>query len=277
MYSGQSDTREVKQVRDLTTRHTITRDTLTSHPSSHHSVFVSLVTGVFDVLNETRVAHGLSRLASPVPSNSLPGGSSTHAPRIAHAPMNHMNDNDDDDVHMYDDEPHSSHTTLDGELDPAEAVETLFRRLGIEHQQQQQQQQAHTPYSYQTSQPHLRSVATSASSSSYSSSHAAPSSSPPLPSIHYPSLRTVLPSLSSSIHSTVALEEIHEPMSNEFGDTSDTDPRAASVPLLSLAGHETILESAYDSASSVICPSCAALIPRKRFQAHAQYWCQAGE
>ena len=94
----------------------------------------------------------------------------------------------------------------------------------------------------------------------------------------YPSLRTVLPALSGAAHSTTSLELVHEPASAASANGSDSDAAAASAPLLSLQGRDAILDYAYDDTrTNVICSQCGALIPKTRFAAHLQYWCQNQE
>lgn len=39
--------------------------------------------------------------------------------------------------------------------------------------------------------------------------------------------------------------------------------------------HEGILTTAYEDGSSVICPKCNALVPKKRADAHFNLWCAA--
>lgn len=220
------------------------------------------------MLNETRVAHGLQALAVPHLSggpDQLGSGSADSAPRLhssAYAARRTRNQRDYDEDDMMDEDEEDA--VVDAELDPAEAVETLFRRLGVSHQPPPAAA-AQPSHHYAQPTPHSNGTFTAASSSSsahhpWPSAHAAASS-------HYPSMRTVLPALSgSSSSSSTRLEEIHTPHAQAHS--------AAATPLLSLAGREDILEDAYDSHSNVICPQCAALIPKTRFAAHMQYWCQ---
>ncbi|MDR3412072.1 MAG: hypothetical protein P4L87_14200, partial [Formivibrio sp.] len=95
-----------------------------------------------------------------------------------------------------------------------------------------------------------------------------------------------LPALSGGLNSNTRLEEIHEPrqtMTNSAAAAASASSSASAMPadshgatpLLSLAGRESILDHAYDSDSSIVCQQCAALIPKARFTAHLQYWCQA--
>jgi len=288
--------------------------------------------GVFDVLNETRERHGLHRLA--VPAHLFGSRLPPAAPPPRQIAAQHRAALGDETMEMEDGDgaSHTRHTAasplssdllaaMPPHLDPADAIESLFRSLQVADTSQQQPQQHHQQQ--QQSQPFAMHVASQAhataafstsialaASSPASSSSFNPSPSPSVsvgpppqpippqaasahvtattttgtstttPSVHYPSMRTVLPSFSA--HSTTRLELMHDHDHDHDADVDDSgggDDGAAgssTTPLLAVSGRTDVLESAYDdTATNLICPRCSALIPRARFQAHCQYWCQA--
>jgi hypothetical protein len=128
------------------------------------------------VLNETREAHGLQRLAVPPIAAQLGDGSSS-APRLAaasasagfHRSRHDMMDTDDAMMDDGDGGEHEHH----GKLDPAEAVETLFRRLGVATHQSHSHCAAHsappTADSFASSSPSASAFPSSASLRSHHS------------------------------------------------------------------------------------------------------------
>lgn len=198
--------------------------------------------GVFDVLNQTREAHGLRRLPMPhqVHATQLPPGQQQqrlHAPQQRSGQQEESMMDDDDAASVY---PSSSHAaspalSLDQSiaeatsgLDPADTIESLFRSLHVQqqpppdqhHHQQQYQQQPHQPHPLHSQSFHGGVAPAAGTGSGWpGTAHPHAASAPPvlapgsashLPPITYPSLRTVLPALSASGTSSTRLELVHE-------------------------------------------------------------------
>ena len=195
--------------------------------------------GVFEVLNDTREAHGLRRLGVPaeVAGTQLPSGAQQariqqqQQRQQRHRNNEHMMDDDEEEEEAAGDDGEYAH-----DLDPADAVETMFRRLNVQHSQPHSHSQAASHTGPPTGSLYAQSATAASSASpsaSFFSASAYPASASAAPAAHpgsYHQPHQQQPHQSSSGSSSSSYSHSYSPYSSSpFSDSSpfgagDLDP-----------------------------------------------------